>query len=1214
MADDAGDAVTVASPDRRGGGTGIAGGTDLHAMALVLAAIALMRGSKLGWLEKVAKDVPVAVTAETGGPGDDIALELEDGTRIEVQSKKGLQRGGELWTALENLIDGVSSGAIAQGVLIVSSDSSGSIRKDLADDLVLIGQGQTGTLSDIGNAWLQRMRASGRDPDACAHVRIKTLFLLDGDGGDRRTALMGLEGICTHPERAGHALAHLYHDAVALQKSRGRWTLPTLVRLLRSHGIEVREDGTPIGLAAKLADWARTVNRDFRLPAGIQAIPIEEMLPGVAVATSADPEIGETASVALERYHKGEVKALDVNIYEGAWLGRFRRLAVIVAGPGLGKSTLARRLAWENARDGIPVLLVPLAAVAKAMRNGVSFEQALWDHGLDGSGVAPARAREAFRGQVVVVADGLDEARELRDQVAAGLVRFANGAPDATVIVTTRPIGYETARLANWRHYRLQRPDTKEGPKNLGRLVALGRGLPGDDADSLSLAKVALAATPAAEVIGASPLLLGMAASLLIRDQRLPRTRPKLYEAMIGLFETRDALGTDLAGFLVTRVLDIVGWQLVHNPNQDLRQLERAACGILATDLGTTPMAAASQFVAGFDHWACAGVVECLQFGTDQLISFTHRTFAEFAAARYLVEMGPARKATLDWMVDDATFAEVVSFAGALGLGDEIAQLFFDRRDSGAEGQFERALELAGDRDAAVADQKVVELVNGAFDVLASGSADRFPIGVALADLAARKRSLVAPPALARIADPNDAVRLAAAACVARAVSGRLDATEWTDLLDDLAQRIVPTRISPGSGIRAMRTGTDVDLLDIVALAALEAQPVAAMDGFSVSRLSGNNFDRWGFQLKVDAILAANGLKKLDDRWKRYGASTASMIAMLAPDRAWNIAANKATSALAAAVAAPEKAEGSVSIACLPQFSALHQLAGVGESVAPDVHKWTAAYDEEAVWEVIRALVSLSRIDPVALRAEGRAVLDTLAHDPDRSPFLAGLRPVDIPEPEWSRTTALGLDRTWVETSFHHGSSWLRLIAANLLANMPADRGDHVRLLNRSRGDELYYASVVVAARATREDWRVLVLERASSGSPRGIQHLLDPVIKSAGGLPPQTGAAVEAGLRSGIAAVVEAAAKLGTRWVGEGGALDAGVLDGGYRATLGRETGEGGTTYPASATVATLELLAVAGLLEGELLDLALVDPRDGPRAVAHRALAAETDEATGA
>lgn len=1208
---DVGDAATTADPiDRRGGGTGIAGGTDLHAMALVLAAVALMRGSKLGWLDKVANDVPVAVTAETGGPGDDIGLELTDGTRVEIQSKKGLQRGTDLWIALENLIDGVSSKSIAQGVLVLSTDSSGTIRQDLAADLVLIGQGQTGMLSAIGAAWLQRMKDSGRNPDLCAHVRIKTLYLLDGDGGDQRTALVGLEAICADPQQAEHARAHLYHDAVALQTSRGRWTLATLVRLLRSHGIELREDGTPIGIAAKLAGWVGKVNGAFRLPAGIQAIAIAEMLPAGAVATSPDPDIGGIASVALERYHKGEVKTLDDKIYEGAWLGRFRRLAVVVAGPGLGKSTLARRLAWENARDGTPVLLVPLAAVAKAMRNGTPFEQALWDHGLDGSNLTPTRARDAFRGQVVVVADGLDEARELRDQVAAGLARFADGAPEATVIVTTRPIGYDAARLSGWRHYRLQRPDPKEGAENLGRLVALGRGLPDDDATSLGLAKSALASTPAAGAIGASPLLLGMAASLIIRDQGLPGTRPKLYEAMIGLFESRDTLEHGLTGPLISRVLNIVGWELAHDPSQDWRQLERAACGILATDLDTTPMAAAAQFLSAFEHWERAGVVERLQFGTDQLVSFTHRTFAEFAAARYLVEMGPAGRATLERMVDDAAFAEVVSFAGALGLGDQIAQLYVDRRDSGAEGQFERALDLAGDRDAAVADEKVVELVNGAFDVLASRSADRFSIAVAMAELAGRRRSLVAPLAAARIADPDDAVRLAAAACIARAEPERLDAKEWTDLLDDLAQRVVPARVTPRAGISAMRIGTDIDLLDIVALASLEAQPVADMDGFFTSRLSGNNFDRWGFQLNVDAVLAANGLKKLDDRWKRHVGSTVSMAALLAPDGAWNIAANRAIGALAAAVATPERVEGQASDPDLPQFSALYQLAGLGEADANDVHSWTPAYDEEAAGEVIRALVSLSNIDPEALRSEARVALDLLVHDPGRSPFRYELRPVDIPEPEWSRTTMLGLDRGRVETCFHHGSSWLRYIAANLLAEMPGDRDDHVRLLDWSRGDELHYASEVVAAHETGDDWRALVLDRASSGSLKGAQHLLDAVTRSTGDLPSQTGAAVEAGLRSEIAAVVEAAAKLGTRWVGEGGALDAGVAEGGYRATLGRESGEDGATYPASATVATLELLLAAGLLEGDLLNLALNDPREGPRAVAHRALAAAADD----
>lgn len=75
--------------------------------------------------------------------------------------------------------------------------------------------------------------------------------------------------------------------------------------------------------------------------------------------------------------------------------------------------------------------------------------------------------------------------------------------------------------------------------------------------------------------------------------------------------------------------------------------------------------------------------------------------------------------------------------------------------------------------------------------------------------------------------------------------------------------------------------------------------------------------------------------------------------------------------------------------------------------------------------------------------------------------------------------------------------------------------------------------------------------------------------------------------MRLGIAAVVEAAAKLGIRWVGGGGVLDVGLAEGAYCATPGRESVEDGATYPASAAVATVELLVAAGPLEGDLLNL---------------------------
>ena len=39
------------------------------------------------------------VDAETGGPGDDIALKTNTGKSLEVQVKRGLKRGNDLWDA-----------------------------------------------------------------------------------------------------------------------------------------------------------------------------------------------------------------------------------------------------------------------------------------------------------------------------------------------------------------------------------------------------------------------------------------------------------------------------------------------------------------------------------------------------------------------------------------------------------------------------------------------------------------------------------------------------------------------------------------------------------------------------------------------------------------------------------------------------------------------------------------------------------------------------------------------------------------------------------------------------------------------------------------------------------------------------------------------------------------------------------------------------------
>ena len=65
-----------------------------------MAIFPMARGRPLRWLNKLVDDTPVAVDAETGGPGDDSRLVLKEAQIVEVQVKGGLRAGTKLWNSL----------------------------------------------------------------------------------------------------------------------------------------------------------------------------------------------------------------------------------------------------------------------------------------------------------------------------------------------------------------------------------------------------------------------------------------------------------------------------------------------------------------------------------------------------------------------------------------------------------------------------------------------------------------------------------------------------------------------------------------------------------------------------------------------------------------------------------------------------------------------------------------------------------------------------------------------------------------------------------------------------------------------------------------------------------------------------------------------------------------------------------------------------------
>lgn len=89
------------------GGSAAERGLDYQARVAAIALTYLLLEQKVSWIDDVFNDLPVLVDAETGGPGDDIALKTNTGKSVEVQVKRGLKRGNDLWDALCALAKGI---------------------------------------------------------------------------------------------------------------------------------------------------------------------------------------------------------------------------------------------------------------------------------------------------------------------------------------------------------------------------------------------------------------------------------------------------------------------------------------------------------------------------------------------------------------------------------------------------------------------------------------------------------------------------------------------------------------------------------------------------------------------------------------------------------------------------------------------------------------------------------------------------------------------------------------------------------------------------------------------------------------------------------------------------------------------------------------------------------------------------------------------------
>ena len=246
-------------------------------------------------------------------------------------------------------------------------------------------------------------------------------------------------------------------------------------------------------------------------------------------------------------------------------------------------------------------------------------------------------------GRAVVIFDGLDELLDTsrRADVTSRVEHFCGEYPLAPVLVTSRVVGYDQARLDDreFTCYRLGGFGDSEVAEYAQKWFRQDPDTRPDDADTF------LAESDSVRDLRSNPLLLSLMCILYQGEGSLPRNRAEVYEQCADLlfrrWDARRRIHQELrAGHLVEPALRNLAWRLFARDLPQPTITERALIDATARFLHgrgfeseDDARAAAGEFVefCRGRMWVFTDAGSTVT--GERLYAFTHRTFLEYFAA-----------------------------------------------------------------------------------------------------------------------------------------------------------------------------------------------------------------------------------------------------------------------------------------------------------------------------------------------------------------------------------------------------------------------------------------------------------------------------------------------------------------------------------------------------------------------------------------------------
>ena len=1092
----------------------MAAGFGFQANVGAIAAIHVLRGTPVQWTAGLSSAPPRSVSFETSGPGDDISLELSNGDVVEIQVKKGLSANNRFWSTMESLCLGIRENDCEFGVLVVCPHSSRPVKEGYAEALVRIGDGRFDNPSPEQSKlkmWLQERDYDGER--ICSRLRIQTVSALESSGDAIAAAHAELGHICNDRNQLVAAWNALGRDALQSIASKGRRTTSSLAATLRTSTIDIKDliKDSPAAVVSQLLRWTISQTEQFEILGVSEPLHIDTAwLQLQALIREEEVETASSVEDALSEYRRlGENSKVDNEIVDARTIGTFRRLCVILGGPGSGKSLLLRVLAREFALDSHVSLRVRLRDVVKRMESGYGVEESLFQLGLDATGVAPEQLRAAALPDLVLLCDGLDECGTRQADIVLGLLGIAASHPSYRILITTRPIGYNTTALRNWRHYEIAPLGRADISKHLRTLCENALANSTRQISKLDARiRAFLNKRNVSRIMGRSPLLLAFGTAVFLRWGDPGGSKTELYERVFQLVEGGTSDRTPVEGLpakaIRRSVLHQLGWLLEVSPFAPLEELAKVCATTTSESLGTTFLNALSTVEVCIEYWESKGLIERLLHSGIEYIAFIHKTCGEFAASQHLSEMELHEvRDTIGKVLEKPDWYEILDFATSSGFATALVETLLQTVDvSNSDESTLNSLISALVRPELELSRKKARLFLRSLFSLAT-SEDRRKANIAgkcltehdlsqFPELESMARALVSAELewsrligwailVCHFPSSIDRVELAVVFADFLRISGAKDFfvfNVWVRPFGLIPERSVFENFLLGS-LRILLAERDPEYQDRLVEDVQRSQAGATRT----------------FIRRFGKLLRESGRDDLSKQWLRDRELLGGVDFSILRDyeEATEVMMRDAISAAFVTFETGHRHQTGAK-----HLAAFFEMAGILHTSASDAFVWTK--DSERLSELhnlIREAAYVFGLSMERLGDEATEIVQTVEESRSKEgshSILSMLPKVDTADIDWRRAQNVKIGNRLLERFIHHPSIWVQHLAASLLDERLEGKTRMKvceRLLSEGTGNTLYLAAAL-ALECSGAESEKLLLDRLHDEPVAGLHHLFD--------------------------------------------------------------------------------------------------------------------------